>query len=112
MGARGALAVFDVTRKASMDRLADCIENFRSKVGEIPMVMVGNKTYLRGSSEVLGTTKEEATGFASRYASDYVEISAKDDNGVEMHLADSCIRLDLRKRKPIVSRTALGCGIV
>lgn len=83
-GAKGALAVFDVTRKASMDRLADWIEDVRSKADQIPVVVVGNKMDLRSSSgEVLGITKEEGTRFASRYMSDYVETSAKDNNGVD-----------------------------
>jgi small GTP-binding protein len=95
-GARGALAVFDVTRKASMDRLADWIENFRSKVGEIPMVVVGNKTDLRSSS-VLGITKEEGTRFASRYMSDYVETSAKDNNGVDEAFSRLVYKINLVK---------------
>jgi len=80
-GAKGVLAVFDVTRKASMDRLADWIENLRSKVGTVPTVVLGNKTDLR-EDEKSGITKDEGKGFASRYSSDYVETSAKDGNGV------------------------------
>jgi small GTP-binding protein len=95
-GAKGALAVFDVTRKASMDRLADWIENVRSKVGEIPVVVVGNKIDLRTSSEVLDITKEEGTGFASRYLSDYVETSAKDDKGVDEAFSRLVYKLEQR----------------
>jgi small GTP-binding protein len=81
-GAKGTLAVFDVTRKASMIRLTDWIESVRSKVGEVPMIVLGNKTDLR-TSEVTGIVEKEGIEFASKYKSEYVETSAKDGNGVE-----------------------------
>jgi small GTP-binding protein len=83
-GAKGILAVFDVTRKASMDRLEDWIERVSSILGVLPMIVVGNKIDLRNPSEgITGVTKEEGTEFATKYRSSYVETSARDNSGVE-----------------------------
>jgi small GTP-binding protein len=82
-GSHGAMAVFDVTRRASMDRLTDWIERVQSILGVLPMVVVGNKTDLRdpkaGDSSIL---KKEGQEFASKYKSPYLETSAKDNSGV------------------------------
>jgi small GTP-binding protein len=82
-GAKGILAVFDVTRKASMDRLLDWIERVQSILGELPMVVVGNKIDLRNPEEgIPGVTRKEGAEFASKYRSSYLETSAKDNSGV------------------------------
>ena len=82
-GARGILAVFDVTRRASMDRLVDWIERVHTILGELPMIVVGNKIDLRNPNEgITGVTKEEGTEFATKYKSSYLETSARDNSGV------------------------------
>jgi small GTP-binding protein len=82
-GSHGAMAVFDVTRRVSMDRLDDWIERVRSILGDLPMVVVGNKIDLRdpgaGNS---GVSKREGREFASKHKSPYLETSAKDNSGV------------------------------
>jgi small GTP-binding protein len=82
-GSHGVMAVFDVTRRASMDRLEDWIGRVRSILGDLPMVVVGNKIDLRdpeaGDSCV---STGEGQEFASRYRSPYLETSAKDNSGV------------------------------
>jgi Ras-related protein Rab-1A len=83
-GASGMLAVFDVTRKASLDRLIDWIERVQAMLGRIPMVVIGNKVDLRNPTEgIVGVSKEEGAQFASKFESPYVETSAKDNAGVE-----------------------------
>jgi small GTP-binding protein len=83
-GAKGILAVFDVSRRASMDRLVDWIERVHTILGVLPMVVVGNKIDLRNPNEgITGVTKEEGAEFASKYKSSYVETSARDNSGVD-----------------------------
>ena len=45
-GAAGVLAVFDLTRKASLEELPAWIRGVRQTVGTIPVVAIGNKTDL------------------------------------------------------------------
>jgi small GTP-binding protein len=82
-GSHGVMAVFDVTRRASMDRLEDWIGRVQSILGNLPMVVVGNKIDLR-DTEVGDNcvSKGEGREFASKYKSPYLETSAKDNSGV------------------------------
>jgi small GTP-binding protein len=89
-GASGMLAVFDVTRKASLDRLVDWIERVKTRAGLIPMVVIGNKVDLRNPTEgIAGVSKDEGTQFASKFESPYIETSAKDNSGI----ADAFVNL-------------------
>jgi small GTP-binding protein len=82
-GSHGVMAVFDVTRRASMDRLDDWIERVRAIVGSLPMIVVGNKIDLRDPKRGdNGVSKDEGQEFASKYKSSYLETSAKDNSGV------------------------------
>ncbi len=82
-GSHGVMAVFDVTRRASMDRLDDWIERVQSILGILPMVIVGNKIDLRDPNESDGDiSKGEGQKFALKYKSPYLETSAKDNSGV------------------------------
>ncbi|WXG46845.1 MAG: Rab family GTPase [Candidatus Atabeyarchaeum deiterrae] len=88
-GAHGMMSVFDVTRRASMDRLVDWIDRVYATVGQIPMVVVGNKVDLRNPGEgIAGVSKEEGREFATRYQSPYLETSAKDGSGVDAAFQD------------------------
>lgn len=52
-GTRGALLVFDVTVSKSLDNLhASWIEDIQNIVGEIPLILIGNKVDLRESVAV------------------------------------------------------------
>jgi Ras-related protein Rab-1A len=96
-GAKGILAVFDVTRKASMDRLSDWIERVHAILGQIPMVVVGNKIDLRNPDEgITGVTNEEGAEFASELGSVYVETSAKDNSGVDKAFRTLAAKLAVR----------------
>lgn len=82
-GSHGVMAVFDVTRRASMDRLEDWIERVQAIVGNLPMIVVGNKIDLRDpNSGDDGVSRGEGQEFASKYQSPYFETSAKDNSGV------------------------------
>ena len=82
-GSHGVMAVFDVTRRASMDRLEDWIGRVQSILGILPMIVVGNKIDLRDPRiGDVGVSEKEGQKFASKYKSPYLETSAKDNSGV------------------------------
>jgi small GTP-binding protein len=82
-GSHGVMAVFDVTRRASLDRLVDWIDRVHTILGHLPMVVIGNKIDLRDpNGGVDGVPLEEGSQFATKYDSPYIEASAKDGSGV------------------------------
>ncbi len=74
MGSVVAALVFDITKKESFDRLDFWHELLKETVGNIPVVIIGNKLDLEESREV---TKEEATRYAENIKTVYFEVSAK-----------------------------------
>jgi small GTP-binding protein len=96
-GAKGILAVYDVTRRASMDRLVDWIERVQTILGRIPMVVVANKIDLRNPGEgINGVENEEGAEFASKYGAPYVEASAKDNLGVDEAFRTLAAKLEMK----------------
>ncbi len=77
-GAMGALLVFDLTNRESFEHLANWIDEVRSNIGEIPMVLVGNKSDLPGRE----VPREECESFSKKFNMYYLESSAKTGNGV------------------------------
>jgi small GTP-binding protein len=69
-----AALIFDITKKESFDKLDFWHELLKKTVGEIPVVIIGNKLDLEESREV---TKEEATQYAENINTVYFEVSAK-----------------------------------
>ncbi|MHA1217123.1 MAG: Rab family GTPase [Candidatus Heimdallarchaeaceae archaeon] len=74
IGSVVAALVFDITKKESFDRLDFWHELLKETVGNIPVVIIGNKLDLEESREV---TKEEATRYAESINTVYFEVSAK-----------------------------------
>lgn len=79
-GAKGILAVFDVTRKASLRDLTKWIDGVRDSVGPIPVYTLGNKSDLVGRRE---TTDEEASETLRAYECPILYTSAKTGENVE-----------------------------
>jgi small GTP-binding protein len=79
-GAKGILAVFDVTRKASLRDLAMWIDGVRESVGPIPVYALGNKVDLKDRRE---TTEEEAIQALEPYECPILYTSAKTGVNVE-----------------------------
>jgi len=79
-GARGILAVFDVTRKASLEGLTAWIDGVRESVGSVPVYALGNKVDLRDRREI---SVEEAQGVLRPYECPIVYTSAKTGENVE-----------------------------
>lgn len=93
LGAAGALLVYDVTRKSTLENL----ENWRSEMGKSSdnvsaMVVVGNKSDLDNMREV---RKGEGQNYAKNLAAPFFETSAKEGDNVEsafQALAESIIK--------------------
>lgn len=79
-GAKGILAVFDVTRKPSLRDLTKWIDGVRESVGPIPTYALGNKVDLKERHE---TTEQEAADVLRSYESPIMYTSAKTGANVE-----------------------------
>ena len=79
-GAKGILAVFDVTRKQSLRDLTKWIDGVRDSVGPIPVYALGNKTDLTERRE---TEDQEASDVLRPYECPILYTSAKTGVNVE-----------------------------
>ncbi len=77
-GARGALAVCDFTRPETMKNLRSWLGSFRSVVGEMPVIILGNKADLEKSF-----TLSELEAFGKEVGCKVLETSAKTGLNVE-----------------------------
>ncbi len=73
-GARGALAVFDLTRSETLGNLLDWVESARREDARIPMVGLGNKADLEERQRI---SDDEAREFCARLDLLYYPTSAK-----------------------------------
>lgn len=78
-GSTGVIYVFSVTDRASFDHLLGWMEEARKNSGNVPGILVGNKTDLQDQRAV---SREEAETFAAQTGLQYVETSAKLDENV------------------------------
>ncbi|MHA1700258.1 MAG: Rab family GTPase [Promethearchaeota archaeon] len=72
-GANAALLVFDLTDKTTFDNIKRWLEEKQRLSGDIPTVLIGNKSDLAESRQV---GKEEIIEFANKNGLSYVETSA------------------------------------
>ena len=80
-GARGALLVFDLTRKRTFIRLADWLSTLHKSVNKpLPIILIGNKSDLLDSRFV---NAEEAKAYAENNGIFYYETSAKSNWNIE-----------------------------
>ncbi len=87
-GAAGALAVCDFTRPETMRSLKTWVGNFRSVVGDMPVILLGNKSDLSKAF-----TLDELRSFGSSIGCDVLETSAKTGLNVEAAFASIGRRL-------------------
>src|SRR5207237_10030166 len=73
-GAKGVLAVFDMTRQASLRDMSKWIDGVRDSVGPIPVYALGNKTDLTARREV---NPEDAANILRSYEGPVPYTSAK-----------------------------------
>lgn len=78
-GAMGAIILFDLSNRESFEHLPKWIEEVSSNVGDLPMLIVGNKSDLVNERKV---TRAEAENFTREFKSYYIESSAKNGTGV------------------------------
>ena len=79
-GARGILAVCDVTRRKTLDDLDDWIEGVYSVTGKIPIEFLGNKVDLKDNGQI---TEDDMVQAARAYDSPFHFTSAKTGVNVE-----------------------------
>jgi small GTP-binding protein len=77
-GAAGALAVCDFTRPDTMDNLKTWLGSFRSMVGDMPVIILGNKSDLERKF-----TLAELEAFGASVGCQVIETSAKTGLNVE-----------------------------
>ena len=78
----GALFLFDITNKASLDRLDEWLKAIRERYPDIPVVVVGNKVDLQ-EKRFMGSL--DSIEYAhDRFCKAYIEISAKTGRKVEI----------------------------
>ena len=78
-GSTGVIYVFSVIDRASFDHLAGWLEEARKNAGNVPGILIGNKTDLPDQRVV---SREEAEAFAAQMGLRYIETSAKMDENV------------------------------
>ncbi len=83
-GAKGIIAVCDVTRKSTLDDLDDWIEGVYGVTGRIPIEIFANKVDLKDKMEF---GEEEVEQFSKAYDSPWHFTSAKTGENVEMAFA-------------------------
>lgn len=78
-GAQGALIVFDLSRRRSYINITSYIELLWQIAGQIPAVLIGNKSDLVDQRAV---TLDEAHLYGHQCNMPYYETSAKDNNNI------------------------------
>lgn len=78
-GTKGVLLVYDRSSEASFERIEYWLKEVKKGCGEVPMVLVGNKSDL--SSNV---SAEIAQKYAEEHSMFFVETSAKEDTNVDL----------------------------
>ncbi|HYU05561.1 MAG TPA: Rab family GTPase [Thermoplasmata archaeon] len=79
-GARGVLAVADLTRRSTLIDLAGWIDGVEKVVGRVPVLIAINKADLEDHADY---GEKEIRGIAEAYDADFIRTSAKTADGVE-----------------------------
>ena len=78
-GSTGVIYVFSVADRSSFDHLVGWLEEAGKNAGNVPGILIGNKTDLVEQREV---SREEAEAYAAQAGLEYIETSAKLDENV------------------------------
>jgi hypothetical protein len=78
-GSTGVIYVFSVIDRASFDHLSGWLEEAQKNSGNVPGILIGNKTDLPDQRVV---SREEAEAYAAQMGLRYIETSAKMDENV------------------------------
>ena len=88
--ARGGIMVFDLTRNSTLKELEKWHEDFTQRVGNVPLMLFGNKSDLKDQITV---QSEEGKAFADKINAPYYETSALDGTGVEPGFLELALRI-------------------
>jgi small GTP-binding protein len=80
-GARGVLGVCDLTREDTLQGLNEWIESVREVAGDIPLLVIGNKTDLQDEIQI---DKARLTELGDGHGTSYLLTSAKTGENVEI----------------------------
>jgi small GTP-binding protein len=80
-GSNGAIGVYDVTSPESLLRIPGWVSSIKKAVGNIPMILIGNKADLVDQRRV---DLADALDLAKRLDCEHIETSAKDGTNVEL----------------------------
>jgi small GTP-binding protein len=97
LGAKGIMAVLDVTRRETVEGLRRWVQETKLKAGKAAGVVVGNKVDLEGQRQV---REEEFKELSGELGWAYAETSALTGTGVENafgRLADELVRRSSRR---------------
>lgn len=107
-GAAGALLVFDLTRVGSFYTLPEWVEIVRRGAGEIPIILVGNKSDLAHQAN-LSFTKPEIKIFIRKFGlKSYIETSARDGSNVDQVFQTLLTCMRESQKLSIRSKSKLG----
>ncbi|XP_017062269.1 ras-related protein Rab-21 [Drosophila ficusphila] len=96
-GSDGALLVYDITDQDSFQKVKSWVRELRQMRGtEIALIIVGNKTDLE---EQRAVAHEEALQYARTVGAQYVETSAKENEGVAELFELLTYLMQLRQRE-------------
>jgi small GTP-binding protein len=100
-GAKGIIAVCDVTRRATLDDLDDWIEGVYSVTGRIPIQFLANKIDLKDEAAF---GEEELKQSARAYDSPYEFTSAKTGENVEAAFQSLAERVALERLRTAIAK--------
>ncbi len=101
-GTKVALAVCDVSRSYSLERLTDWVDRLKESAPECELVIVGNKADER--IEGSGVSFDEGLAFAEKYGTRYVEVSAKTGEGINElfeNIASNLVKNHLERKNGV-----------
>ncbi|MHA1311650.1 MAG: Rab family GTPase [Candidatus Helarchaeota archaeon] len=101
VGASGAILCFDLTKPSTLESLPEWIELIRSKVPDIPIILVGTKSDLveyRKVDHDVAEQKVKEWGLSG-----YIEVSSKsgDNIGYVFGLLSQEMLMKIEKNKPV-----------
>ena len=102
MNASGAFFVFDTTRPETIRRIDDWINALYAVTGEIPLVILENKTDLES-----GLDDAERDSIAAKYNTPILKTSAKEDVNVEEAFREVTSEILKRARERKAASTTL-----
>ncbi|MHA1932763.1 MAG: Rab family GTPase [Promethearchaeota archaeon] len=81
-GANGALLLFDLTNKSSLEQIDEWVDIFREKEPNLPIIFLGTKLDL---TDLIVVEDKDAIFFKEKYSFvDYIKVSSKTDENINL----------------------------